>query len=177
MPKGRPMKPHKVKQIKLTIELCPIAEGSMKDATETIELGLEVLQFLAIESKQGNKAAIGLLARFGVQADLNSPDPIVVRRPDGAVATWVVDTPAKNQPDKCLDIVATAEILGHSAMLQEYEDCFYLRVEDDGGAGILKTYFSRIGKIMKAYESPPEDERDFVWVKWAQDLIQQKQLK
>lgn len=87
---SRSPKPHKVKSVKLAIDLCPIVENSLKGATETIELGAEIIQFLAIEAGKGNSAAIGLLARFGVQADLESVDPIVVYRPDGRESAWIV---------------------------------------------------------------------------------------
>lgn len=73
MPK--PKKSYKVKSIRLAAELVPIAENSLGGATETIELGLAIVQHLSTEAKLGNKTAIRLLARFGVhQSDLNKED-------------------------------------------------------------------------------------------------------
>lgn len=70
-----------------------------------------------------------------------------------------------------IGIVKTDVVLGHFVMLQNYTDYFYLRVESDCGAGILKLKLSRLGECLKTWERPPEDEDDFTWVRWAQKLI------
>jgi hypothetical protein len=87
---GRPKKPHKIKRIKLSEHLVPIAEKSLDNATATIELGLSIVEFLAKEAAIGNPQAIALLAHFGVEAKIEEVEPIVVYRPDGEVAAWIV---------------------------------------------------------------------------------------
>ena len=70
MPK--PKKSYKVKSIRLASELVPIAENSLSGATETIELGLAIVQHLVTEASLGNKTAIRLLRRFRVSpSDFN----------------------------------------------------------------------------------------------------------
>jgi hypothetical protein len=87
---GRPKKPHTRKTISLDDRLCPIAENSTKGATATIELGLSIMQYLAQQSLSGDPQAIALLARFGVAAEGEAGSPIVVYKPDGDVAAWVL---------------------------------------------------------------------------------------
>lgn len=86
---GRPKKPHKVKSIKLSQKLCPIAENSLDGATATIELGLAIVDYLSKQAAIGDEAAIELLARFGVEAKVTEVEPIVVYRSDGEVAAWI----------------------------------------------------------------------------------------
>ena len=78
----RQAKPHKVISLKLAERLCPIAENSLKGQTETIELGLTLLQFLATEVTQGNGFAVDLLAEFGVKAVVKDGRAIVVHKAD-----------------------------------------------------------------------------------------------
>lgn len=76
-------KSHTVKSIKLATHLCPIVEKStIGGATAVLELGVEMIQFLASESAIGNEKAIALLARFGVEAKMIEDQPIVVLIPD-----------------------------------------------------------------------------------------------
>lgn len=87
----RSAKPHKKKTIKLAENLCPIVEQStIGGATAVLELGAEIIQFLAGEAATGNQKAIALLARFGVEAKMEEEQPIVVLRADGAVGAWIV---------------------------------------------------------------------------------------
>lgn len=76
----RKPKDHKKKSIKLQSKLCPIAENSLKNATETIELGLAIVEFLANQAAIGNIQAIELLAQFGVEVQATKEHPIVVHR-------------------------------------------------------------------------------------------------
>ena len=76
-------KSHTVKSIKLATYLCPIVEQStIGGQTAVLELGVEMIQFLAIEASIGNEKAIALLARFGVEAKMIEDQPIVVLIPD-----------------------------------------------------------------------------------------------
>ena len=87
----RSAKPHTKKLIKLSAHLCPIVEKStIGGATAVLELGAEIIQFLAGEAAIGNEKAIALLARFGVEAKMNEEQPIVVLRPDGSVGAWII---------------------------------------------------------------------------------------
>ena len=87
----RSAKPHKVKSIKLAEHLCPIVEQStIGGATAVLELGAEMIQFLASEAANENQKAIALLARFGVEAKIEEEQPIVVLRPDGSVGAWII---------------------------------------------------------------------------------------
>jgi hypothetical protein len=97
MPKGnpkpkprQPKKSYQVKSVRLAEHLCPIAENSLKGTTSTIELGLELISFLANEANCGNERAISLLAKFGVEAKATDVEPIIVYRADGEVAAWIV---------------------------------------------------------------------------------------
>jgi hypothetical protein len=96
MPRGNPkptpraIKPHKVKSIKLSDRLCPIAENSLKGQTQTIEFGLTMIDYLAAKAAQGDDQAIALLSRFGVEAKLTEKAPIVVWKPNGSEACWIV---------------------------------------------------------------------------------------
>ena len=79
----RKPKAHKKKTIKLRSNLCPIAENSLKNATETIELGLAIVEFLANQAATGNVQAIELLSQFGVEIQITEDRPIVVHRSGG----------------------------------------------------------------------------------------------
>jgi hypothetical protein len=87
---GRPRKPSKSTRVNLALHLVPIAKNSLSGTTATIELGLSIVEFLAKEAAIGNPQAIALLARFGVEAKIESVEPIVVYRPDGEVSAWIV---------------------------------------------------------------------------------------
>ena len=70
-----------------------------------------------------------------------------------------------------LGIVCSDELWGVSLLLQKYEDFYYLRVENQEGAGILKCQLSLEGQIIPIFERKPEDAADFQYVRWAQDMI------
>ena len=87
----RSAKSHKKKSIKLASHLLPIVEQStIGGATAVLELGAEMIQFLASEAAIGNKKAIALLARFGVEAKMEQEQPIIILRTDGSVSAWIV---------------------------------------------------------------------------------------
>lgn len=86
----RKPKDHKRKSIKLKSSLCPIAENSLRNATQTIELGLAIVEFLANQAAKGNIQAIELLGQFGVEAKMTEEHPIVVHRSDGSIGSWIV---------------------------------------------------------------------------------------
>ena len=74
---------HTKKLIKLALRLCPIVEQStIGGATAVLELGAEMIQFLAGEAAIGNDKAIALLAIFGVEAKMIGDQPIVVLIPN-----------------------------------------------------------------------------------------------
>ena len=75
--------------------------------------------------------------------------------------------------DEYVGIVKIDKILGHTLLLQDYTDYFYLRVEDCGGCGILKVRISRQGNVLKDDKWMVENDEDLGWVRWAQDLIEQ----
>ena len=84
-------KPHTVKSIKLATYLCPIVEQStIGGQTAVLELGAEMIRFLAIEASIGNEKAIALLAKFGVEAKISNEQPIVALRPNGSISAWIV---------------------------------------------------------------------------------------
>ena len=70
-----------------------------------------------------------------------------------------------------LGIVCVEEQWGLSLMLQDYENYYYLRVENSGGAGILKCLLDADGKFVPSYERSPEDAEDFRCIQWAQNVI------
>lgn len=86
---GRPLKPHKVICIKLDSRLVPFTENSLDGATDTIEMGLRIIQYLAKQAINEDKYAIDLLAKFGVEAKATESGPIVVYRPGVKEAFWV----------------------------------------------------------------------------------------
>ena len=70
-----------------------------------------------------------------------------------------------------LGIVCSVNLWGVSLLLQKYEDFYYLRVENQEGAGILKCRLSFEGQVIPSFERMPEDYADFQYVRWAQDMI------
>lgn len=87
---GRPSKPHKIKRIKLSEHLVPIAENSLNNATATIELGLSILETKAIAALEGDESAISMLGEFGVEAKAADDGVIIVYKPSGEVSAWIV---------------------------------------------------------------------------------------
>lgn len=85
----RKPKPHKVKSIKLAESLCPIAENSLSGTTSTIEFSLALVDYLAKQAIQGDEEAIGLLAKFGVEAQASTREAIIVYAKDGSEAAWI----------------------------------------------------------------------------------------
>ena len=69
-----------------------------------------------------------------------------------------------------LGIICTDDRWGLSLMLQNYENYYYLRVEDSAGLSMLKCLFDSDG-FVPSYQRPPQDEEDFQCVRWAQDAI------
>jgi hypothetical protein len=65
------------------------------------------------------------------------------------------------------------EYQGHTALLQDYGDFIYLRVEDEGGAGVTKITFDRQGNgdPERQVDYPPETTLDRYFVAWAQEII------
>lgn len=76
--------------------------------------------------------------------------------------------------DEYVGIVKIEKNLGHTLLLQDYTSYFYLRVENSDGWGVLKIRLSRQGEILKDYVKDVQDDQEFAWVRWAQNLIQQK---
>jgi hypothetical protein len=89
-PRPNRQKPHQRKTIKLSDRLVPIAENSLNGTTSSIELGLSIIEYLAKQASIGDEQAIEFLARFGVEAKIEECSPIVVYKPDGEVAAWIV---------------------------------------------------------------------------------------
>ena len=75
-----------------------------------------------------------------------------------------------------LGIISSDKLWGVSLLLQKYEDFYYLRVEDRGGAGILKCRLSFEGQVIPSFEGKPEDAKDFQYVQWAQDMIAEQKI-
>ena len=88
--KGRPRKPSKSTRLNLDDRLVPIARDSLNGTTATIELGLSIVDYLAKQAALGSVEAIALLATFGVEVKIKDVDPIVVCKPSGEVAAWIV---------------------------------------------------------------------------------------
>ena len=73
---------------------------------------------------------------------------------------------------KCLDIVSTETFNGLSLMLQRYENCYYLRVENLDGSAILNYNITLDGQIViDSYDRVPKSDNDLKCVKWAQKVI------
>lgn len=87
---GRPRKPSESTRLNLSNHLVPIAKNSLSGKTATIELGLEIVNYLAKQASIGDEAAIQLLAHFGVEAKVTEVEPIVVYKPNGEVGAWIV---------------------------------------------------------------------------------------
>lgn len=70
-------------------------------------------------------------------------------------------------------------VLGHECMLWEYDDCYYLRVERDDGSAVIEVQFSKHGELLPPEEfisidKHPTTKKHFMWVIWAQNLIEKK---
>ena len=87
---GRPRKPSKSIRLNLSDRLVPIAKNSLSGQTATIELALSIVGYLAKQASLGSDEAIDLLAKFGVEAKIEEVEPIVVFKPNGEVASWIV---------------------------------------------------------------------------------------
>ena len=73
-------------------------------------------------------------------------------------------------------IVAESVCAEFYAILQDYDDYLYLRVEDaTTGAGYLKVRFSFDGSMISDHEAPPCTDIDWAFVEWAQKKIAELQ--
>lgn len=83
---ARPPKPHKLKSLKLNLIYCPIVELSqIGGQTFVLELGIKLIQELAISANAGNKKAIAMLSSLGVEASFDGDHPIVVTKLDFSI--------------------------------------------------------------------------------------------
>jgi hypothetical protein len=58
--------------------------------TDTIDTSLLMLSIVKDAALEGMPEAITLLARVGLKVSFETVDPVVVLRPDGEVADWIV---------------------------------------------------------------------------------------
>jgi hypothetical protein len=68
---------------------------------------------------------------------------------------------------------------GHTAMLQDYGDFIYLRVEEyESGAGVTKITFDRQGNgdPSRQVDYPPQSDLDCYFVDWAQHIIRNMEV-
>lgn len=87
--RGRPVKGRKT-SLRLSPENTEKALTIGDGLTSGIELSLRLLEIVITAAHQGDEVAISFLADIGIQVQESQGDCLIVKRPDGEIAAWIV---------------------------------------------------------------------------------------